>query len=237
MTKIKNYPVDTNISGSDKWIGSDSDQSNRTKNFSVSGLADFYNKNAFIDMSNTLLYFYDTVALGETRAAGSFSFPTEIGASVPFSSITDLVFSESSKNGPYVVDFIQSMIGGTIIIQKASNSNFFAYYKLVSFEQDLTEKSFYNASLTFISGNGAIEEDDDYFVSLLQFEDAGDKNYVHSQNVAATTWSVQHNLGKFASATSVLSTNQIGYGDVNYIDKNNLTITFASAETGKAYIN
>ena len=24
MTKIKNYPVDTNISGADKWIGSDS---------------------------------------------------------------------------------------------------------------------------------------------------------------------------------------------------------------------
>ncbi len=237
MTKIKNYPIDTNISGADKWIGSDSDQSNRTKNFSVAGLADFYNKNAFIDRSNSLLYFYDTVEPKGTRAAGSFSFPTEIGASVPFSSITDLVFSESSKNGPYVVDFIQSMIDGTILIQKASNSNFFAYYKLVSFDQDLTETSFYNASLNFISGNGSVQEDDDYFVSLLQFEDEGDKNYVHSQNVASVTWSVQHNLGKFASATVVLSTNQAGYGDVNYIDKNNLTITFASAETGKAYIN
>ena len=76
MTKIKNYPIDTNISGADKWIGSDSDQSNRTKNFSVAGLADFYNENAFIDSVNSLLYFYDTVALGETRSAGSFSFPT-----------------------------------------------------------------------------------------------------------------------------------------------------------------
>ena len=237
MTKIKNYPIDTNISGADKWIGSDSDQSNRTKNFSVAGLADFYNENAFIDRSNSLLYFYDTVEENETRAAGSFSFPIEIGASVPFSSITDLVFSESSKNGPYVVDFIQSMIDGTILIQKASNSNFFAYYKLVSFDQDLTETSFYNASLTFISGNGSVQEDDDYFVSLLQFEDNADKNFVFNQSVASSTWTVQHNLNKFPSCTMVLSTGQQGYGDVTFIDENNLTITFAGAESGKAYIN
>tara|TARA_R110000822_G_scaffold10363_1_gene39316 strand:- start:46 stop:759 length:714 start_codon:yes stop_codon:yes gene_type:complete len=237
MTKIKNYPIDTNISVSDKWIGSDSNQSNRTKNFSVGGLADFYNKNASIRQTNSLLFFYDTVAVGETRSAGSFSFPTEIGASVPFSSITSLVFSENSKNGPYIVDFMESMVSGDILIQSTSNSNFFAYYKLTSFDQDVSEPKFYNAVLSFVSGNGSIEEDGDYFVSLLQFEDAGDKNYVHSQNVAATTWSIQHNLGKFASATAVLSTNQKGYGDVNYIDKNNLTITFASAETGKAFIN
>ena len=237
MTKIKNYPVDTNISGADKWIGSDSDQSSRTKNFSVAGLADFYNENAFIDRSNSLLYFYDTVEPKETRAAGSFSFPIEIGASVPFSSITDLVFSESSKNGPYVVDFIQSMIGGTILIQKASNSNFFAYYKLVSFDQDLTETSFYNASLTFVSGNGSVQEDDDYFVSLLQFEDNADKNYVHPQGEASAIWTVQHNLNKFPSCTMVLSTGQQGYGDVTFIDENNLTITFSGAVSGKAYIN
>jgi len=237
MTKITNYPIDTNISGADKWIGSDSDQSNRTKNFSVAGLADFYNENAFIDRSNSLLYFYDTVALGETRAAGSFSFPTEIGASVPFSSITNLVFSESSKNGPYVVDFVKSMIGGTIIIQKASNSNFFAYYKLVSFDQDVSELNFYNASLTFVSGNGSVQEDDDYFVSLLQFEDNADKNFVFTQAVAANPWTVQHNLNKFPSCTVVLNSGQQGFGDVTFIDENNLTITFAGATSGKAYIN
>ncbi len=237
MTKIKNYPIDTNISGADKWIGSDSDQSNRTKNFSVAGLADFYNENAFIDRSNSLLYFYDTVGLGETRSAGSFSFPTEIGASVPFSLITDLVFSESSKNGPYVVDFIKSMIGGTILIQKASNSNFFAYYKLVSFEQDLTETSFYNASLTFVSGNGSVQEDDDYFVSLLQFEDNADKNYVHPQPVASDTWTVQHNLNKFPSVTSVNINNIEMYGEVVFNDLNNLTINFSAAFSGQAFIN
>ena len=61
MTKIKSYPLDTNITGSDKWIGSDANQFNRTKNFSVAGLSDFYNSSASINMANSLLFFYDTV--------------------------------------------------------------------------------------------------------------------------------------------------------------------------------
>ena len=72
---------------------------------------------------------------------------------------------------------------------------------------------------------------------LVDVVDMGDKNYVHDQPVASITWTVQHNLDKFPSCTMVLSTGQQGYGDVTFIDENNLTITFASAESGKAYIN
>jgi len=67
--------------------------------------------------------------------------------------------------------------------------------------------------------------------------DMGDKNYVHNQSVASATWNVQHNLDKFPSCTMVLSTGQQGYGDVTFIDENNLTITFSGAVSGKAYIN
>ena len=72
---------------------------------------------------------------------------------------------------------------------------------------------------------------------LIDATDEGDKNYVHNQPVASITWTVQHNLDKFPSCTMVLSTGQQGYGDVTFIDENNLTITFTGAESGKAYIN
>ena len=72
---------------------------------------------------------------------------------------------------------------------------------------------------------------------LIDVVDMGDKNYVHPQGVASAIWTVQHNLNKFPSCTMVLSTGQQGYGDVTFIDENELTITFASAESGKAYIN
>jgi len=72
---------------------------------------------------------------------------------------------------------------------------------------------------------------------LVDVVDMGDKNYVHDQPVASITWTVQHNLDKFPSCTMVLSTGQQGYGDVTFIDENNLTITFSGAVSGKAYIN
>lgn len=239
MTKIKSYPLDTNITGSDKWIGSDANQFNRTKNFSVSGLSDFYNSSASIDMANSLLFFYDTVEVGESRANGSFSFSTEVGATVQFSDISSLMFSQSSKNGPNVVEFMESMVEGIILLQKASNSNLFGFYKLTAYDQDLTETTFYNASLTFLSGNGSIEEDQNYFVSLLQFDtlEDKDKKYIHNQMSASSTWSVQHNLNKYASVSVVDSGNNMVVGDVEYIDENNLTITFNASFSGKAYIN
>ena len=70
----------------------------------------------------------------------------------------------------------------------------------------------------------------------LDVSGGGDKNFVFSQGTPAATWTVQHDLNKFPSCTMVLSTGQ-GYGDVTFIDENNLTITFAGATSGKAYIN
>ena len=63
------------------------------------------------------------------------------------------------------------------------------------------------------------------------------ETYTFVQASASATWTVQHNLDKFPSVTMALSTGQKGYGDIVYIDENNLTITFASAESGKAYMN
>ena len=63
------------------------------------------------------------------------------------------------------------------------------------------------------------------------------ETYTFAQASASAVWTVQHNLDKFPSVTMVLSTGQKGYGDIVYIDDNNLTITFASAESGKAYMN
>jgi hypothetical protein len=63
------------------------------------------------------------------------------------------------------------------------------------------------------------------------------ETYTFVQAGASATWTVQHDLDKFPSVTMVLSTGQKGYGDIVYIDENNLTITFASAESGKAYMN
>jgi hypothetical protein len=241
MTKIKSYITDTNVTGSDKWIGTDANANSRTKNFTPTGLADYFNKNQVIQSENSLRFVYDTIETGDSRIDGSFSFDTEVGATVAFSSISSLVFNKKAKSGKVVKDFMISMVNRKILIQKSDDLNIFGYYTLTDFQQRLSEPDFYDASLTYISGNGSIEEDEDYFVSLLQFDtvEAADKHYAFEVEVASarTTWNIQHNLAKFPSVTVVLSTGQKGYGDVTYVDSNNLTITFAGDESGKAYMN
>lgn len=239
MTKIKIYPIDTDISGSDKWIGTDAQSSGRTKNFTVSGLSDYFNNVSSINLSNSLKFKYDTVEVGDSRAIGSFSFASEKGPTVNFSDISNLLFHQNTANGKYVVELMEAFNGNIVMVSKVDDPNKFAFYKITSYSQNLIETGFYDTSLNYIEGNGAIEEDEYYFVSLLQFDalSDSDKHYAHTQSVASTTWSINHNLGKFPSVTVVISTGQKGYGDVNYIDENNLTISFNGAESGKAYMN
>lgn len=64
-----------------------------------------------------------------------------------------------------------------------------------------------------------------------------DKTYIHEQNVAAATWQITHNLGKYPSVTVVDSSGRLFFGDVQYVDANNLSITFHGSFSGKAILN
>lgn len=62
--------------------------------------------------------------------------------------------------------------------------------------------------------------------------------YIHVQDVAATTWSITHNLGFFPSVTVVDSAGTKVYGEeVTYTDTNSLTVTFGASFGGKAYLS
>lgn len=66
----------------------------------------------------------------------------------------------------------------------------------------------------------------------------GDLYFVHEQGSPASVWYVEHNLSKKPSVTVVSSTDAVVYGVVEYIDNNNVKLTFESgAFSGKAYFN
>jgi hypothetical protein len=64
-----------------------------------------------------------------------------------------------------------------------------------------------------------------------------DAHYIHEQIVPASTWVIQHNLGKYPSVTIVDSAGNVQIGDVEYIDTNNLTVSFTGSFGGRAYLN
>lgn len=62
-------------------------------------------------------------------------------------------------------------------------------------------------------------------------------NYVHEQSTSSATWVINHNLGKYPSITIIDSDGSEVFGEIEYVDTNNVTLTFSDAFTGKAYLN
>lgn len=57
------------------------------------------------------------------------------------------------------------------------------------------------------------------------------------QPVASDVWVLEHNLDKYPSVTIVDSAGSVVVGDVTYVSKNKIIVTFIGAFSGKAYLN
>ena len=76
------------------------------------------------------------------------------------------------------------------------------------------------------------------YSSTTQLWEARKVRHVHSQDSASALWTVNHNLGaKPGGVTVVDSGDTVVYGNVAYLNLNTLTISFAAAFGGKAYIS
>lgn len=62
-------------------------------------------------------------------------------------------------------------------------------------------------------------------------------SYVHDQGIAASVWTITHNLGRSPSITIVDSGNTVVYGEKTYVNENIVIVTFNGSFSGKAYLN
>jgi len=241
MAKISTYPLQTPVLGQDKWIGSSSLAGNATKNFSADAVALFINAYNKIE-SQSLRYKYQDRQAGEVRLPGTISFDALDTGTVPFSSITSFKLSKQQINNPTNVSgyYTNPLVESTVLISRTSDPSTFGLYKWTAAAQDATEPNFWNINLTYSTGFGSLQDSKDYFISLLTYKGDSATTYIHSQDVAAATWTVQHNLNSYPSVTVTDSANtpySVGFGQVIYINANKLTISFSAAFAGKAFLN
>ena len=239
MARISTYAIDAVVTLLDKWIGTDSNSGNATKNFTAQSIADLFNANGSIGIVNQNNFQFQTNLTGG-RKPGTVSFTAGGGDGTSLASLTTIKISKFAASTNLILDYIETLVGEYVMLAQIDDLNNFGIYKLDSLTQDVTETDFYNANFTFIGSNGNLDSEKYYGLIIYpggSAEAEGDKNFVFTQASASATWTVQHNLNKFPSCTMVLSTGQQGYGDVTFIDENNLTITFSGAVSGKAYIN
>ena len=114
-----------------------------------------------------------------------------------------------------------------------SNSTQFGIYRIQSL--NIYSGDVIRLNVDVLSSNGTITQDDLAVISVLYSE--GDKTHTHTQLTAQNVWYVNHALGKYPSVTVVDTGENVVIGDIQYLNANQLTITFASAVAGKAYVN
>ena len=68
-------------------------------------------------------------------------------------------------------------------------------------------------------------------------QDGSDKTYRHVQGVASAFWEVSHGLAKFPAVSVIDSGGSLIEGDIDYLDENTVTLTFASPFSGEAHFN
>ena len=236
MARIIIYQNDDTPNLGDKWIGTDRGTGG-TRNFTASGIADLFNNTSSIGVAGQNNFRFVTDQ-GIGRITGSISFEELAGDNTLFNDVTELIISKTSLKNVYISDYIKSLPGNYIIITDVNDHNSFGIYKVSSAQDALNEPNYIKLVLLSEDGNGSLNSLKTYSVSVYAYQaEILDKFHQHTQDIASDTWNVTHNLSKYPSVTVTLSTGQVGIADVSYIDENNLTITFAGDESGKAYMN
>lgn len=60
--------------------------------------------------------------------------------------------------------------------------------------------------------------------------------YIFNQATPSSVWTINHNLNGYPALTVFDSANSECVGTINYVDTNNLTLTFSTAFSGTAYL-
>lgn len=65
----------------------------------------------------------------------------------------------------------------------------------------------------------------------------GTETYIHEQIASSSIWIINHPLKKYPSVDIIDSGGNLVVGDIDYISDSQITVTFSSEFSGKAYLN
>ena len=231
MARISSYDLDTSVSKTDKVIGTDS-SGNTTKNFNMGDVANFLNTSSLINVNGQVVY---KLTGNNSPAAGEFS---KTGSSNNFSAITSFNFSHTNTNNQNIETYLNYFDGLRVVLTQTDNQNNFGLYNVNSITNTGEGATFSTLAVTFIEGNGAMQENKFYAMAYSP-KGQTDKNFVSNSIsfTANTAQTITHNLNKFPSVTTVDSGGSHVVGDIQHIDTNSFRITFTASFTGKVYVN
>jgi len=243
MARISSYTKDTSVEKTDKFLGSNF--GGATKNFTVSDISNFFKTTNAAGVAAQFVWQYDAIITSPTTGKMVSTFSSGVTfANLQSLVVSKYIFGEVTNS---IENILATLANQDIIIVDTANQNNFGVYTIDTiavvggtdnYTITLVDKT--SGSETSIHSNGSFVADNYY--SIMIFGGTG-RTYTHHQNNSDTTWTINHNLGKFPSVSLKFSssdniyTNVGAFAGVTYTDANTITITLAAAESGYAYLN
>ena len=224
MARISSYGFDNNVTDLDAWIGTDA-SNRRTKQFSAEAVAKYLNIKGKISISAQMVFKYK-----DTIESGAFTGPANNSS---IAAITTMDISNADASGQNTVEFMEYLVGNDILISEQNDISKFGHFNITSYT---TKGNDHTLVLANVGGNGNLELNKFYDFAVFTLS-SPDKTFEFTQGQPALVWTIQHNLNKFPSVSVVDTSNTVVNSQVNYVDKNNITINNTAQFAGKAYLN
>jgi len=255
MGRIKDIVVDKPGSRKDLVVGSDFDNFGVTRNYGLGGIADVINR---ASGKSVFIYKYtETLSELDTKNAVMSS----VNGDLDSATVTSYRFSRIDDNGNDLSDIVTiyepNSDGIVLQITSVEDASKIAAYTIVSATtttnyveiqvlkyRDLTTAIFernkeFSLSFDYVNNNLNVTE----ATNTSQLVNDGESGnpfisaYTHSQGLPNNVWTINHNLGRRPSVNVADSAGTLMEGAVEYIDENNLTITFNNGFSGEAHLN
>lgn len=238
MARISSYGIDAKPELADKVIGTDVQNANRTKNYTLGEISDLINNTNSLAVADQAIFLFQT-DLSEGRKPGTISFIAGGGETQSFGTVTDILLSKKGAGGKDIQNFLPLFAGKDIILAQSDDVNKFGTYKVGTIKEYAADPNFFEVNLVNYSFNGSFGQEAHYVFSefVNTANSNGDLNFTFTQSTSQQVWTIQHDLGKNPSVSVADTAGSWVVGQVDYINNNKLTITFNASFQGVAYLN
>lgn len=230
MAKISRYQFDEVVNPSDFVIGTDN-ATNFTRNYKLEDLAKFFGKQQSL-LGDKFAYTYNQFAEYPDLLKTEMSFSNKSEVNTTFTGVTKLYYNPINDVEENITSFFQSIqTNGVLRLHNSARTTDYGIYRVQSITP--IQNNVLEIVVDLLIGNGTVQDGDTIVNSATFYSDV----HYKTPEITGTVWEIEHLMGKFPSVTVVDTSNNIIYSEVQYIDLNNVTITFSSEVTGFAYLN
>lgn len=232
MARISSFPLDTNVSKDDKLFGTD--EGGATKNFSVSSIGEHLAQSSSITIAGQLVSKF-SMAVNQVEDGGMY---VNGGEEEPqLSAITQFTISKKSVDGDSREEMLNDIVETKFLMVESGNQNVKGEFSVTSSYDNADDSDFLDIDVTPTNTNGSISNSKHYIIALTASAVSGDKKYSHTQSSAASTWTINHNLGKNPAVSVVDSLKNLVICEVEYTSVNQVVLNFDTPYSGEAFFN